>query len=257
MSLSRTPDYDLPIRVLDPRPPDSPSRSEETLADKVFEWLTEQIVSGHLRPGQWVSENEVAAQLGVSRSPVREALRAFARDGLVEVRRRRGTIIAELDAGEADDLYRTRELIEPEMARLAVEHMTEDDLKRAAAIAAEMRAAVGDPSTFYDAVLRFWQLLMDLCPSRNIRDIVAILWRRSIRFRGIVLRVPGGQKNAAIFAERFVKFARKRDADGAAAAMADVHAELRRLLREEVFLDLGDGQIARPLARGVGQRVET
>jgi DNA-binding GntR family transcriptional regulator len=244
--------YDPPIRVLDPRPPGS--AKSDTLADKVFEWLTEQIVTGQLRPGQWVSENEVAAQLGVSRSPVREALRAFAREGLVEVRRRRGTIIAELDPNEADDLYQARQLVEPEMARLAVEHISEEDIERAAAIAAEMHAAVGDPSTFYDGVLRFWQLIMDACPSRTIRDIVAMLWRRSIRFRGIVLRTPGAQRNAAQFAERFVKYARKRDGAGAAAAMANVHEELRRLLREEVFLDFGtDGQIVRP----VRQRVET
>src|SRR5262245_463565 len=95
----------------------------ETLADKVFAWLTEQIISGALRPGQWVSENELAETFGVSRSPVREALIGLAHDGLVEVRPGRGTIIAELDPREAEDLYRTRQLADAELVRLAIEEV--------------------------------------------------------------------------------------------------------------------------------------
>ena len=67
--------------------PDGNSRAGPgSLADRAATVLTDEIVAGTLRPGQWVSENELAARLGVSRSPVREALRALARDGLVAVR---------------------------------------------------------------------------------------------------------------------------------------------------------------------------
>lgn len=211
------------------------------LADGVFEWLAEQIVRGELRPGQWISENEVAAKLGVSRSPVREAMRNLAREGLVEVLRHRGTVMAELDADEAEDLYRARQLVEPEMARQAVQNITDEIVEQAAEIAGDLRTAVGDPYAFHDAFRRFYQLLMDLCPSRAIRDMVAMLWRRTIRFRGMSLRVPGWepQRVALRFAERFVELARARDADGAYDATIELLETTRQLVMEDFFIQVG------------------
>src|SRR5687768_14385357 len=94
--------------VLDPH--HGRSHGKRTLADRVFEWLIEQIVTGNVRPGQWISEYEVASLLSMSRTPVRDAFRTFVRDGLLEPRHRRGTIIADLDAARVVDIYETRAL---------------------------------------------------------------------------------------------------------------------------------------------------
>lgn len=237
------------MTLLNPRR--SEASGEVTLADRVFEWLAEQIVVGNIRPGQWISENEVAARLGISRSPVRDALRSFAREGLVEVRRRRGTIMAELNADEADDLYRTRTLIEPEMARLAVEHMTDEQVQQVAQITEELRDTIGDPTAFYDSLLQLYQLMMDACPSQSLRDIVAMLWRRTMRFRGITLRIPTWkpQKETLAFAERFVKAARGRDPEAAHAALAELLEKTRQSLLEQLFIEVsGGGRVPRSLA---------
>jgi len=228
---------------LDPRRPGTVR--EPTLADRVFDWLTEQIVVGNLRPGQWVSENEVAALLGVSRSPVRDAFKHFAREGMLESRRRRGTIIAELTAEDADDLYRARALLDAEMARLAVEQMTDDDVERMAEIVEDMRRAVEarDRTSVYDGTRRLWQLLMDLCPNRTICEIVATLWRRSIRMRGITLALPHGQDTVRRFFERFLEAAQAGDPDAAAEAMSEQQHSVRRMLLEEAFIDMGDGEM--------------
>ncbi|WP_052207240.1 GntR family transcriptional regulator [Sinomonas humi] len=228
--------------LLNPRQTDS----QPALSDRVFEWLAEQIVTGALRPGQWVSENEVAAQLGVSRSPVHEAFVRFASEGLVEVRRRRGTIMADLDPEVADDLYRARLLIEPEMARMAVEHATEDEVKQAAAIAEEMRGALGDPRAIYMALLHLYQLMLDTCPSATIRDIVAMLWRRSLRFRGIVFRIPSlePQKEVVAFAEQFVELLQERDGEGASVAMAKLLENTQRSVHEYLVVTIGEQGLA-------------
>jgi choline dehydrogenase-like flavoprotein/DNA-binding GntR family transcriptional regulator len=240
------------IYDLDPRYPGTDR--ELTLADKVFEWLTEQLVRGDLRPGQWVSENEVAALLGISRSPVRDAFRQLAREGILEARRRRGTVIAELDAGDADHLYRARQLLDAEMARLAVEQMTAQDLERLGEIVDYTRDAVETTSTSsradaYEATRRLWQFLMDLCPNRTICEMVAVLWRRSIRIRSVTLALPYARQELRPFIERFFAAASAHDAHEAARAMADQQDSVRRTILREAFIDLGDSRL---VARGAG-----
>jgi DNA-binding GntR family transcriptional regulator len=222
--------------------------SNESLSDKVFAWLTDQIVAGALRPGQWVSENELAARLGVSRSPVREALRGLAREGIVEVRPRRGTVIAELSAEDADGLYRARELVESEMARLAIENATDADVDKIAGIVATLRGAHGDARAHYDATFELWHLLMDICPNRTISDMAATLWRRSIRFRGILLALRESQRDVANFGEALVGLAERRDGEGARRATAELLSRVRTTLLEQVFIYVGDGRVQRPLA---------
>jgi DNA-binding GntR family transcriptional regulator len=222
--------------------------SNQSLSDKVFAWLTDQIVAGALRPGQWVSENELAARLGVSRSPVREALRGLAREGIVEVRPRRGTVIAELSAEDADGLYRARELVESELARLAIENATDADVEKMADIVAKLRGAHGDARAHYDATFDLWHLLMDICPNRTISDMAATLWRRSIRFRGILLALPESQRDVANFGEALVGLAERRDGEGARRATAELLSRVRTTLLEQVFIYVGDGRVQRPLA---------
>ncbi len=240
-------DPDHVIHDLDPRSPDS--ERQTTLADKVFDWLTEQLVVGNLRPGQWVSENEVAALLGVSRSPVRDAFRQLAREGILEARRRRGTIVAELNAVDVDNLYKARQLVDAEMARLAVEQMTEEDVERLAEVVDFTRQAIADGSTpgsrsgVFEATRQLWQFLMDRCPNRTICELVALLWRRSIRMRSIGLALPAGRQELYEFFEQFLAAARAKDADAAGQAMADQQDNARRRLLAEAFIDLGESQL--------------
>jgi DNA-binding GntR family transcriptional regulator len=224
-----------------PRP--DAANAEPTLTGRVFDWLTEQIVEGTLRPGQWVSENEVAALLGVSRTPVHEAFRQFAHEGLLEVRRRRGTVLAELDAKEADDLYKARQFVEAEMARLAVEQISDADVEELAGIVDDLARGLDDRAAVHLATRRLWQLLMDRCPNQVIREIVATLWRRSIRMRGLLLSLPVGRSELKRFFEEILEAARSRDPEAAAQAMATQQESVRRLLLEEVFIHTGDGQV--------------
>jgi DNA-binding GntR family transcriptional regulator len=75
------------------------------LVSKVTEFLVGEIVSDRLRPNQKISEVAVAEKLGVSRSPVREALRIIARDGLITYEPRRGVLVTDIKHQEAEELY--------------------------------------------------------------------------------------------------------------------------------------------------------
>jgi DNA-binding GntR family transcriptional regulator len=93
------------------------------LRELVYTRLRERIVDGTLAPGEHLVEMELAAQLGVSRGPIREALQHLARDGWVDLRPRHGAYVHLPDVKEIDSFFSVRTLIECEAARLVAERV--------------------------------------------------------------------------------------------------------------------------------------
>src|SRR5689334_18256734 len=103
-----------------------------SLSKVVADELRRGILIGQRKPGDRLVEDRLSAELGVSRVPIREALRLLAAEGLVEVQPRRGASVAEFSAEVAHDLVEVRAMLEGVNARLAARH-------RAPAIIAELR----------------------------------------------------------------------------------------------------------------------
>lgn len=108
--------------------------------------LERQIIAGSLRPGQRVTEDELARSIGVSRTPVREAMRGLEAQGLITRWRGRGAFVARrMTAEEAAALYQVRESLESHLTARAAERITHSDLATLEALEAEFRqAASGD-----------------------------------------------------------------------------------------------------------------
>ena len=100
-----------------------------TLRERAYSRIKAQILAGELEPGSAISEAERAEALGISRSPVREALQQLAREGLVEVFPKRGTFVAELTPKEVREAFELRQAIESACARLAAERATDADIE--------------------------------------------------------------------------------------------------------------------------------
>jgi len=100
------------------------------LSDAVYETVLDAIISGKMQPGMTVSEVALAKQLNVSRTPVHDALRQLAKDGLVQQRANHRAVIAEFAAADIYDLYQMRKLLEGEAARLAAKGMDRATLAR-------------------------------------------------------------------------------------------------------------------------------
>lgn len=96
--------------------------------EKAYDALRERIYSGTLRTGDRLKEREICAELKVSRTPVREALRRLQADGLVIIEPRRGGVVAGINADEVDEIYSLGILLESFAARLAAERAGEADL---------------------------------------------------------------------------------------------------------------------------------
>lgn len=105
-------------------------QSHRTLREIVSDEIRAMITRGELKPGERLFEDRLAEQLGVSRNPVREAIRALEGTGLVEVVPRRGAYVSEFDVAEVLHLLELRCVLEAYAARLAAEHRTDDDIAR-------------------------------------------------------------------------------------------------------------------------------
>ena len=101
----------MPVNVLDPLQPD------ELLADRAYRELSRAIITGRIEPGTRLSVPELARQLDISRSPVREAVQRLIYDGLAENRGRRGAIVAMIDPRDFLSLLEVRQLLEGFAAR--------------------------------------------------------------------------------------------------------------------------------------------
>ena len=105
------------------------AKSSEPLIDSVYARLRDMILANVLRSGQKLVDRDLAEQLGVSRTPVREALGRLAMIGLVEARSRRGYYVRQYTAEEVSDLYEFRKILEVNAARLAAINAQPQDIK--------------------------------------------------------------------------------------------------------------------------------
>jgi DNA-binding GntR family transcriptional regulator len=113
-----------------------------SLHDQVISELRQAILSGKLKPGERLVEGRLADELGVSRNPVREAIRALASEGLIEVTARRGATVATMTEQEARETIEVRALLEGHNARLAARRQDKQIIKRIEAVLNKGTAAV-------------------------------------------------------------------------------------------------------------------
>lgn len=102
---------------------------QRPLSDVAYESLRQSIYSGKFRPGERMREDELAEWLGISRTPLREALSRLQGDGLLAAAPRRGLIVTELKREEVADLYSVREVLEGHAGRLAAENASSAEIE--------------------------------------------------------------------------------------------------------------------------------
>ena len=157
-----------------PQPLAALLRSDEqrrTAHEYVRDTLRRAILSGVLRGGTRLVQAEIAAQLNVSTTPVREALRDLAADGLIRFDPHRGGIVPELDRSEVREIYEIRELLEPYAIRRAAQRISEQELAEAEALQEAMEREA-DPGAWAELNWRFHGLLLRAAGSQRLQAIV-------------------------------------------------------------------------------------
>jgi DNA-binding GntR family transcriptional regulator len=162
----------------------------DSLARSAANWIAEHIISGDIKPGEKLTETGLAERMGVSRSPVREALQALSREGLIILEPRRGARVDRLDAGDMADLYACRLLIEPRCTAEAAMALTAGTTADLEAAFERMVAAVAayDPAEYVDALRHYNGTVLAACPNRPLSGYAQSSWRSSLRYWDLLVR---------------------------------------------------------------------
>ncbi|TDC75584.1 GntR family transcriptional regulator [Streptomyces hainanensis] len=150
------------------------------LRDQIREHVRTRITRGEFAPGSKLVERELAAELGVSRVPVREALRMLETEGLVQVVPRRGVIVKELTHTDIEELFDVREALESMTAKRAAERAKTADLRRLRRHLdrAQRAAGAGKLDAFGDANLAFHDEIAVIAENNLLRTILEPLRSR-------------------------------------------------------------------------------
>ncbi|MDK2564441.1 GntR family transcriptional regulator [Romboutsia sedimentorum] len=155
------------------------------LRDVVFENLREAIVEGKVKPGQRLMEVQLAEQLGVSRTPVREAIRKLELEGLVIMLPRKGAYVASMSLKDIIDVLEIRASVEGLAASLASERISPEDIKKLEAILKdfEQSAAGSDVETLLKKDVEFHECIFKATKNKKLHQLINSLWEQVYRFR--------------------------------------------------------------------------
>ena len=160
-----------------PEPAAAPDRLNiASVVDQVYTAIRERITSGSLPRGARVHQEDLAEELGVSRTPVREALRRLAAEGLVEMRTNRGARVADVDQHGMRVSYEARTVIEPGAARLAAGQRLEEPLARMRAAVAAQRRSLRNVQRSFEANREFHLALAAASGNEFLSQFAERLW---------------------------------------------------------------------------------
>jgi DNA-binding GntR family transcriptional regulator len=184
----------------------------QLLTDLAYERLREGIVAGELKLGQQVSEAQLAARMGISKTPIREALVRLKMEGLVDIQPQRGTFVFRLTPEEVGQLCRYRAMIEVAALREAFATHREELLQGLKRLVAEMEVAErsGDLAPLSRLDMNFHFELLAFCPNPYLRAAYEL-----IRFQLTALRQRSPISNMVDSHEVLVHALERGDIEGA------------------------------------------
>jgi DNA-binding GntR family transcriptional regulator len=177
--------------------------------------LRQAIVAGDLRPGDPLRQDALAERFGVSRVPLREALKTLEGEGQVVYQPHRGYQVARLSLDDLLEVYRIRRLLEAEAARCAVERAGDDvgTALEAAAGDVEAASAAGDVLAMTEANRRFHFVLVSAAGMPRLERIVRVLWEATDTYRAVYYGDAANRRRVEEEHARIVAAFAARDAD--------------------------------------------
>lgn len=230
-------------------PPSQPPRERAsrvkgvTLSHELQDTLEDLIVSGVLKPGTRLDEAELAERFGVSRTPVREALKALAGTGLVDLRNRQGVCVARLSLPMLIEMFQMMAVMEGLCAKFAARRATEPQKQRLALLHEELTAtlASGDHSRFYDVNQSFHDALYEASNTHYLAEQTRALRKRVRVYRRYVTFQPGRMTATIGEHEAILNAIRANDSAAAFASAVD-HVSLLEDDMVDLIAALSDEQ---------------
>jgi DNA-binding GntR family transcriptional regulator len=184
-------------------------------ADFVYESLRDAISDGRIAVGERVREEEIARNLGVSRTPVREALQRLHQRGVLVFGAGRGLVVAQLSHNQVLQLYAMREILEGSAARFAAQHATAADVAILYRLQKELADAKPDPLLLVTLNRRFHHAIYEAAHNQYLMQTLDMLHESFALLHNATFRVPTRRAESDEEHRRIVLAIEKRDPDAA------------------------------------------
>lgn len=170
--------------------------SYQPLREVVCETLRNAIIEGVLKPGERLMEIQVSEELGVSRTPVREAIRKLELEGFVVMIPRRGTYVSDLSIKDINEVFEVRTALDVLAAGMAAERITVDELEQMERLLVELGEYIeqNDIEKIVEADSKFHDLLYSASRNTRLVGIINNLREQLTRFRSLSMSYPGRLK---------------------------------------------------------------
>ena len=199
------------------------------------ELIREAIIDGRLPPGQRLKEEELARELGISRTPVREALLILQTEGLVDAEPNRGAVVRSHDAGDLEDLYALRALLEGYAARRAAANVTEGTIAELWTSCERFEALIeGDVQELVKENLFFHSTILDTAQSRRVGELIRKVIELPLVYRSYIWYSVDQRRISAHYHRQITKALESRDGERAELVMKEHVFEARDVLVSHV-----------------------
>lgn len=218
-------------------------RRPPTAQEAVLAELRRLITAGLLRPGQQIVQDALAVQFGVSRVPLREALKILEGEGQVTYVAHRGYFVTELSLSDLIEVYRIREILEAEAVSIAVPQMTAEDIHRLEGAERDVRAAadIADVVAMTSANRRLHFAILDACALPRLVWLIRLLWDATEVYRSVYYNDAHNREMVDSEHRALVAAVRAGDATAALVVLTEHREHAIEALRP-VLEQAGDGK---------------
>jgi DNA-binding GntR family transcriptional regulator len=192
---------------------------QRALYEEVAELLRQRIFSRELSPGSWIDELKLAEQYGISRTPLREALKVLATEGLVTMKVRRGAYVTEVNEKDLTDVYHLLSLLESDAASAVATLASDGQLKELQTLHDSLEKAVKNRERFFEINEAFHMRLLEIANNRWRDQMVADL-RKVMKLN---------RHNSLLKSGRIEESLREHGAIMQALAVRDAHSAAARM----------------------------
>lgn len=190
----------------------------QSLSSAVAERLRDKIVRGELQEGEQLRQDAIAAEFGVSRIPVREALRLLEAEGLIKIVAHRGAVVSALSPDEIEELFEIRALLECEVLRLSIPSLTESDFQKSEAVQTAFEKALKneeDVRVWGKLNSQFHATLYCRANRPHFLNLIQMINNNGDRYTRLQLYLMRGFERASEEHRRLLELCRTRDIPGA------------------------------------------
>ena len=205
------------------------------IGDQIYETLLKQIIDHKLKPGERLIEEQIGRDLGVSRTPLRDAISALARDGFVKVEPRRGASVRDFQLKDLIELYDIRMAVEGLAAKLAAGNIKHDILKRLASDFAK-----NDAGVLLEADTNLHRIIIESCGNAKLQEILVNLTNLVQAFRTAGYKSKSRSKSATVYHIKIVKALMNGNGDGAEKLMREHIEKTKNEIVREFQTEVND-----------------